>query len=106
MGKRIAEAAKELLVLPRGACLRCPSAGFGSGFANAAPVPPLAFFQGQARIACLGYGRMEDVEHAWILALAGPTAEFSIEFGGLTPGEFGDRVNAHHLEISTHLFTD
>jgi len=54
----------------------------------------------------LGYGRMEDVEHAWILALAGPTAEFSIELGGLTPGEFGDRVNAHHLEISTHLFTD
>src|ERR1039458_7864086 len=49
------------------------------GFSFSAPVPPLALFTRQTRIAGLCNARAEHVQHTDVLPLPGDTAQFLVE---------------------------
>jgi hypothetical protein len=68
----------------------------------AAPVPPLAFFRGEQRVASLGYGGLEGVEAADVDALAGDAAKFFVHFSGILAGELADGADFQQLEIAEH----
>ncbi len=70
------------------------------GFAFAAPIPPLTFFRGEARVAGLGDGGLKSVEDAGVLTLAGEALEAGVEFVGIVLGELGNRANAESVEIA------
>lgn len=68
-------------------------------FSFAAPIPPLTFLSGQARIACLSHGSVEDVEDTRVLMCAGEAFETRIEFAWILFRELRNRTNAEKVEI-------
>src|ERR1700728_261580 len=69
---------------------------------QAAPIPPLAFFRGEQRVASLGYRGLEGVETADVNALAGKAAKFLVHFMGILARELTDGTNAQQFEIAKH----
>ena len=74
----------------------------GCGFPSPAPIPPLAFFRGQAGVACLGNGGLESVEDAGVLALAGEPFETRVHSLGILFGKLRDGVNAELIKVPQH----
>lgn len=74
----------------------------GGGFSFAAPIPPLAFSRGQARVACLGHGSLKNIQDTGILALAGEPFEARVHFLGVLFGKLRDRVNAEPIKVAQH----
>ena len=68
----------------------------------AAPIPPLAFFRGEQRVASLGYGGLKCVEAADVDALAGNAAKFFVHLAGILVRELADRADFQQLEIAEH----
>lgn len=69
-------------------------------FSLAAPIPPLTFLRGEARIARLSHSGMKSVEDAGILVCAGEAFESGIEFTGIVFSQLRDRMNAEKMEIA------
>jgi len=84
--------------------LRVNSAGplLGRGFSFPAPIPPLAFFRGQSRVACLGHRGLKDIKDAGVLALASEAFETCIQFHGILFGKLGDGMNAKLIKVPQH----
>ncbi len=74
----------------------------GGGFSFAAPIPPLAFTRGQARVACLGYRGVEGVEDAGVLSLASEAFEACVHFSGILFGKLRDGMNAKLIKVAQH----
>ncbi len=70
------------------------------GSAFAAPIPPVTFFGGEARVACLGDSGLESVEDAGVLVLAGEAFEAGIECVGIVFGELRDGADTEQVEIA------
>jgi hypothetical protein len=68
----------------------------------AAPIPPLAFFGGEQRVASLGYGGLECVEAADVDALAGDAAKFFVHLAGIPARELADGADVQQFEIAKH----
>ena len=68
----------------------------------AAPIPPLAFFRGEQRVAGLGHGGLEGVEAADVDALAGDAAKFFVHLAGILARELADGADFQQLEIPKH----
>jgi hypothetical protein len=73
-----------------------------AGLSLAAPVPPLALFGGQKRIARLCHSRGEDVLAADIDALAGGATEFLVEPGGILARKLLHAADAEKLKVAEH----
>src|SRR5271156_4044924 len=73
-----------------------------AGLSLAAPIPPLALFTGQARIAGLRYRCGENIEATNINRLAGFGTEALVKFFGILAGQLGHAANAEQVEIVQH----
>src|ERR1700722_2116020 len=83
--------------------VRVPCLIFGMAFLSAAaPIPPLAFFGGEQRVAGLGYGGLEGVEAADVDALAGDAAKFLVHLARILARELADGADFQQLEITEH----
>src|SRR5580692_4548083 len=86
----------------RSGVVSVPCLFFGMAFLSAAaPIPPLAFFRGEQRIARLGYGGLERVEAADVDALAGDAAKLFVHFAGILARELADGADFQQLEIGS-----
>src|SRR5271165_6167798 len=74
----------------------------GGGFSFAAPIPSLAFFRREARVACLGHCGFKSIEDARILALAGEPLEARIHSLGILLGKLRDGVTAELIKVAQH----
>src|ERR1700722_6779116 len=87
----------------RSGVVRVPCLFFCMAFLSAAaPIPPLAFFGGEQRVASLGYGGLKGVKAADVDALAGDAAEFFVHFAGILGCELADGADFQQLEIAEH----
>src|SRR5271154_1692452 len=73
-----------------------------AGLSLAAPIPPLALFAGQARIARLRHGGAKNVEAADIHPLAGFGAQALVQLFGILTRELRHAANAEQVEIAKH----
>src|SRR6202046_1866262 len=69
---------------------------------QAAPIPPLAFFRGEQRVARLCYRGLKCVQTADVDALAREAAKFLVHFARILPRELTDRANAQHFKVAQH----
>ena len=76
------------------------------GFSFSAPIPPLTFLCGKARVARLGDGGVEDVEDAGVLVLAREAFEARVHFARILLSKLSDGVDAQSIEIAEHRGTD
>src|SRR5271155_3503562 len=73
-----------------------------AGLSAAAPIPPLALFTAQPRIARLRHGRAEHVQAADIHRLAGFGAQALVQLFGILARELRHAANAEQVEIAKH----
>lgn len=76
------------------------------GLALAAPIPPLAFLDREARVARLSDNSVEGVENARVLAVAGEPLEARVHFGGILSGKLADGTDAEQVEVPEHSGAD
>ncbi len=68
-------------------------------FSFAAPIPPLTFLSGQARIARLSHGSVEHIENTRVLMRASEAFQAGIEFARVLFRELRNRTNTEKVEI-------
>ena len=75
-------------------------------FADAAPIPPVAFLARQLRVARLFDGTDKGVVDAGVHASFGDLAEAVVELIAFATGELGYGANTEKVEISEHRASD
>src|SRR5271155_3001083 len=73
-----------------------------AGLSLAAPIPPLALFTAQARVAGLRYCCAENIQAANIHRLPGSGAQALVQFFGVLARELRHAANAEQIEIAQH----
>jgi len=71
----------------------------------AAPIPPLALFGGQERIARLRDGCGKNVQATDVLMLAGNTAELMVHLARIPTGELRNAADAEKVKITFDSWT-